>query len=87
MTASTVLTSPPAFFSDQADFYTIAAEAARTAKPFTYGPNVNVAYSAFNDAFGKAAESKKAAAFTESLATVQKTVVDDLKNAGFTVAG
>jgi multiple sugar transport system substrate-binding protein len=85
--ASSVLTTPPAFFSDQADFYSIAAEAGKTAKPFTYGPNVNVAYSAFNDAFGKAAESKKAAAFTESLATVQKATVDDMKNSGFTVAG
>ncbi|WP_229072926.1 ABC transporter substrate-binding protein [Actinoplanes sp. DH11] len=85
--ASAVLTAPPAFFADQADYYTIAGDAAKAAKPFTYGPNVNVAYSAFNDAFGKAAESKKAAAFTESLATIQQTTVDDLKNSGFTVAG
>ncbi|MFC7528192.1 ABC transporter substrate-binding protein [Actinoplanes sp. GCM10030250] len=84
--AAAVLTTPPAFFSGQADFYTIAADAAKTTKPFTYGPNVNVAYSAFNDAFGKAAESKKAAAFTGALTTIQKTTVDDLKNTGFTVA-
>ncbi|MEU8660456.1 ABC transporter substrate-binding protein [Actinoplanes philippinensis] len=85
--STSVLTSPPAFFADQADFYTIAADASKAMKPFTYGPNVNVAYSAFNDAFGKAAESKKASAFTESLVTMQKTTVDDMKNAGFTVAG
>ncbi|MEU4426868.1 extracellular solute-binding protein [Actinoplanes sp. NPDC024001] len=85
--ATSVLTAPPAFFADQADFYTIAADAAKATKPFTYGPNVNVAYSAFNDAFGKAAESKKAAAFTSSLATMQQTTVDDMKNSGFTVAG
>ncbi|MEV6300220.1 extracellular solute-binding protein [Actinoplanes sp. NPDC051861] len=85
--AASVLTSPPAFFSDQPDFYTIAGEAAKVTKPFTYGPNVNVAYNAFNDAFGKAAESKKATAFTEGLATMQQTTVDDLKNTGFTVAG
>ncbi|GIF14385.1 ABC transporter substrate-binding protein [Actinoplanes teichomyceticus] len=84
---STALTEPPAFFADQKDFYAIAAEAAKTTRPFTYGPNVNVAYSAFNDAFGKAAESKKAAAFTESLATMQKTTVEDMKNSGFSVAG
>ncbi|MFG1923163.1 extracellular solute-binding protein [Cryptosporangium sp. NPDC048952] len=81
-----VLDQPPAFFSDQKDFYDLAAEAAKATKPFTYGPNVNVAYSAFNDAFGKAAESRKAAAFTSSLATVQKATVDDMKNSGFTVA-
>ncbi|GAA0478628.1 sugar ABC transporter substrate-binding protein [Actinoplanes capillaceus] len=85
--AASVLTSPPAFFADQADYYAIAAEASKQMSPFTYGPNVNVAYSAFNDAFGKAAESKKASAFTESLTTMQKTTVDDLKNAGFNVAG
>ncbi|WP_436529775.1 ABC transporter substrate-binding protein [Actinoplanes sp. HUAS TT8] len=85
--ATSVLTTPPAFFSDQSDFYSIAAEAGKETKSFTYGPNVNVAYSAFNDAFGKAAESKKAAAFTESLATIQKATVDDMKNNGFTVAG
>ncbi|BCJ40595.1 sugar ABC transporter substrate-binding protein [Actinoplanes ianthinogenes] len=85
--ATSVLTTPPAFFADQADFYSIAAEAGKQTKPFTYGPNVNVAYSAFNDAFGKAAESKKAAAFTESLVTMQKATVDDMKNNGFTVAG
>ncbi|BAL90767.1 putative ABC transporter substrate-binding protein [Actinoplanes missouriensis 431] len=85
--ASAALSTPPAFFADQADFWAIAAEAAKTTKPFTYGPNVNVAYSAFNDAFGKAAEAKKAAAFTASLATMQQTTVDDLKNSGFTVAG
>jgi multiple sugar transport system substrate-binding protein len=85
--AASVLTSPPAFLAEQTDYYTIAAEAAKTTKPFTYGPNVNVAYSAFNDTFGKAAEAKKASAFTESLATMQQTTVDDLKNSGFNVAG
>ncbi|MFI1988524.1 ABC transporter substrate-binding protein [Actinoplanes sp. NPDC020271] len=85
--ATSVLTTPPAFFSDQSDFYSIAAEAGKQTKPFTYGPNVNVAYSSFNDTFGKAAESKKASAFTESLATIQKATVDDMKNNGFTVAG
>lgn len=85
--ATSVLATPPAFFADQADYYTIAGEASKQLAPFTYGPNVNVAYSAFNDAFAKAAESKKATAFTESLVTMQQTTVDDLKNSGFNVAG
>ncbi|MEU4619833.1 extracellular solute-binding protein [Actinoplanes sp. NPDC023801] len=85
--STSILSSPPAFFAGQPDFYAIAGEASKQVKPFTYGPNVNVAYSAFNDTFGKAAEAKKAAAFTESLATMQKTTVDDLKNAGFNVTG
>ncbi|MEV6692718.1 extracellular solute-binding protein [Micromonospora sp. NPDC051196] len=83
---ATALTVPPAFFADQADFYTVAAEAGRLTNPFTYGPNVNVTYSAYNDAFGKAAQSKQAAAFTEALRTMQRTTTDDMRNAGFTLA-
>ncbi|BCJ55149.1 sugar ABC transporter substrate-binding protein [Actinoplanes sp. NBRC 14428] len=84
---SVALTKPPAFFANQPDFYTVAAEAAKVTNPFTYGPNVNVAYSAYNDAFGKAAESKQSANFTSALATMQSTTLDDLKNSGFKVAG
>jgi multiple sugar transport system substrate-binding protein len=81
------LTTPPGFFADQSDFYAIAAEAGKITKPFTYGPNVNVAYNAYNDAFNKAAQSKKAASFPEALTTMQKATVDDMKTAGFKVAG
>jgi len=84
---ATALTSPPAFFANQPDYYAIAAEAAKVTNPFTYGPNVNVAFSAYNDAFGKAAESKQAAAFPAALATMQKTTTDDMKNTGFKLAG
>ena len=85
--SSAALTSPPAFLSNQSDFYSVAAEAAKITNPFTYGPNVNVAYSSYNDAFGKAAASKKPADFTAALATMQRTTVDDMKNTGFKVAG
>ncbi|MFP3394285.1 hypothetical protein SB782_36530, partial [Brevibacillus sp. SIMBA_076] len=37
------LTAPPAFFSDQSDFFDIAAKASSEVASFTYGPNVNVA--------------------------------------------
>jgi len=84
--SSAALTAPPAFLSDQADFYSIAAESAKITKPFTYGPDVNVAYSSYNDAFGKAAQSKKAADFPAALATMQQTTVDDMKNTGFKLA-
>ena len=84
---SVALTAPPAFFADQSDYYTIAAEAGKITTPFTYGPNVNVAYSAYSDAFGKAAESKQSSAFTAALATMQQTTTDDMKNTGFKLAG
>jgi multiple sugar transport system substrate-binding protein len=84
---STALTSPPAFFADQPDFYAIAQQAGQATNPFTYGPDVNVTFSSYNDAFGKAAEAKQAAKFTAALATMQQATVDDMKNAGFKLAG
>lgn len=80
------LASPPEFFANQADFYTIAAETAKGVQPFTYGPNVNVAYSAYNDEFGKAAEAKQASLFLDAVTAMQATTLDDLKNTGFDVA-
>lgn len=79
------LASPPDFFSNQPDFYTLAGEIAQTAGSFTYGPNVNVTYSAYNDEFGKATQAKKASAFTDAVQAMQTITLDDLKNSGFTV--
>jgi multiple sugar transport system substrate-binding protein len=83
--SKSALASGNSFFSNQPDFYTTAAKIAETVKPFTYGPNVNVAYSAFNDQFGKAAQSKSQAAFVSALQQMQKITVSDLKSTGFTV--
>ena len=81
----TALAAPPAFFVNQPDFYTLAGTIAKTAGSFTFGPNVNVAYSAYNDEFGKAAEAKSRAAFTTAITNMQKTTIDDLKSSGFSV--
>ncbi|WP_202875078.1 ABC transporter substrate-binding protein [Kribbella albertanoniae] len=80
------LTSPPKFFANQPDFYQTVAKAATTVAPFTYGPNVNVAYNTYNDAFGKAADAKKKSAFLTALTTMQASTVKDLTDSGFTVA-
>lgn len=80
------LAEPPEFFSNQADFYELAAQTAETAGSFTYGPNVNVTYSAYNDEFAKAAEARKADAFVAAVEAMQKITVDDLKSSGFSVA-
>ena len=80
------LDTPPDFFSNQTDFYQVAADAAGTIQPFTYGPNVNVTYSAYNDEFAKAAESRSRSAFTDALAAMQETTVTDLEDTGFSVA-
>ena len=83
--AAEQLTAPPAFFSNQPDFYDVAAKAAAAVSPFTYGPNVNVGFSAYNDEFAKAAEAKTQSAFLDAVTGMQKIVIEDLKDSGFTV--
>lgn len=80
------LSDPPAFMANQEDFYELAGQTAATAGSFTFGPNVNVTYSAYNDEFAKAAEAKDAAAFRAAVESMQQITVDDLKNSGFSVA-
>ncbi|MFF7331305.1 ABC transporter substrate-binding protein [Streptomyces sp. NPDC090306] len=82
---SGAFTSPPAYFSNQADFYTEAAKIAKTTAPSAWGPNVNVAYGSFNDAFGAAAKNKSD--FGAALRTMQDATVADLKKQGFGVTG
>ncbi|MBV7697888.1 ABC transporter substrate-binding protein [Streptomyces sp. TRM70350] len=81
---SGAFTTPPDYFSNQADFYTTAAEIAETTAPSAWGPNVNVAYTAFKDAFGAAAKNKSD--FTAALKTMQDETVADMKKQGFEVA-
>ncbi len=81
---SGAFSNPPAFFANQPDFYTKAAAIAKTTAPSAWGPNVNVAYTAFKDAFGAAAKNKSD--FTAALGTMQEETVADLKKQGFEVA-
>ncbi|MEU6192609.1 extracellular solute-binding protein [Streptomyces sp. NPDC047061] len=82
-TSGAFATSPD-YFSNQSDFYTKAAEIAKTTAPSAWGPNVNVAYSSFNDAFGAAAKSKSD--FTAALKKMQDDTVADMKKQGFEVS-
>ncbi|MEV3971484.1 extracellular solute-binding protein [Streptomyces sp. NPDC050698] len=75
---------PPAYFSNQADFYSKAADIARTTAPSAWGPNVNVAYTTFKDAFGAAAKNKSD--FGAALDRMQADTVADMKKQGFEVA-
>jgi multiple sugar transport system substrate-binding protein len=81
---SDAFSQPPAFFSNQPDFYTKAAEIAKTTAPSAWGPNVNVAYTTFKDAFGAAAKDKSD--FAAALKKMQDDTVADLKKQGFGVA-
>ncbi|MDT0344838.1 ABC transporter substrate-binding protein [Streptomyces litchfieldiae] len=78
------LAEPPAFFENQPDFYEQAAAIAQGTAPAAWGPNVNVAYSTFNDAFGSAAESR--GDFGEALTAMQRATVEDMESHGFQVA-
>ncbi|MGW7404878.1 ABC transporter substrate-binding protein [Streptomyces sp. NPDC054833] len=81
---SGAFSSPPEFFSNQADFYTKAADIAKTTAPSAWGPNVNVAYATFNDAFGVAAKDKSD--FVAALDKMQDATVADMKKQGFGVS-
>ncbi|MEU3465688.1 extracellular solute-binding protein [Streptomyces sp. NPDC006733] len=80
----TALAKAPDFFANQPDFYTTAAGIAKSTAPGAWGPDVNVAYSAFKDAFGKAAQNKSP--FGAALDTMQKTTVADMTKQGFKVS-
>ncbi|MDT0265160.1 extracellular solute-binding protein [Streptomyces sp. DSM 44915] len=77
------LSEPPEFFANQPDFYETAASIAAGTAPAAWGPNVTVAYSAFNNAFGQAAGRR--AGFGEALATMQRTAFEDMDRLGFEV--
>ncbi|MEU7281145.1 extracellular solute-binding protein [Streptomyces sp. NPDC045431] len=81
---SGALAKAPDFFANQPDFYTRAAEIAATTAPAAWGPNVNVAYAAFKDRFGKAAKAKSG--FDTALTGMQDATVADLRKQGFEVA-
>ena len=83
--AAEALTTPPEFLSNQSNFYDLVAEVAPTANPFTYGPNVNVAFSAYNDEFAKAADAQTQSAFENAVTRMQKITVDNLRGSGYSV--
>ena len=84
--AETALEAPPEFFSHQSDFYEHSTDNADGVQPFTFGPNVNVTYSLFNDAFGAATRAATAAAFAEAVTTVHEGTVAYLENQGYDLA-
>jgi multiple sugar transport system substrate-binding protein len=84
ISAEAALSAPPAYFSNQPEFWALGKKYAGEAANVTWGPDVNVAYSEFATAFGGAAASK--GSFLSPLTAVQSAVVTDMKKNGFTVA-
>jgi multiple sugar transport system substrate-binding protein len=81
--SSPALSEPPEFFSEQTDFYVTAQAIADTAAGFIWGPNVNVAYDAYRDAFGAAITN--GTPFSDAVDQMQQTTIDDMRRQGFTV--
>lgn len=79
------MSSPPDYFSNQANFYPLAKQIAGQTPAVTWGPDVDLAYSTFNDAFGAATSAKSS--FLTPLTTMQQAVLADMKKSGFTVSG
>ena len=61
------------------------SEIADTAAGFTWGPNVNVAYQLYQDAFGEAITKKTP--FGGAIDKMQSGTVADMQKNGFKVAG
>ncbi|WP_028813319.1 ABC transporter substrate-binding protein [Streptomyces flavidovirens] len=81
---SGALAEAPDFFANQPDFYMRAAAIAKTTAPASWGPNVNVAYTAFKDKFAHAAKTRSG--FGAALTAMRDATVADLKKQGFEVA-
>ncbi|MGW4215303.1 extracellular solute-binding protein [Lentzea sp. NPDC004789] len=82
--SSGALTTPE-FFPNQPGFYQLAAELAKGTAAAGWGPNVNVAYNTFKDAFGKAAAERSS--FPAALRAVQDATVADMRKNGFKIEG
>jgi multiple sugar transport system substrate-binding protein len=78
------LSKAPDFMPNQPDFYQTAKQISGTAAAVTWGPDVNVTYASYRDAFGKAIQAKSD--FTAALATMQSATVADMKKLGFDVS-
>jgi multiple sugar transport system substrate-binding protein len=83
--SSPALAKPPEFIPDQTDFYAQAKTIADTAAGWTWGPNVNVAYQAYKDSFGKAITDRTP--FSSAVSAMHKATVDDMRKNGFKVQG
>jgi multiple sugar transport system substrate-binding protein len=79
------LAKPPAFMPDQTDFYVQAKQIAEGAVGWTWGPNVNVTYQTYKDAFGKAITDRTP--FAGAVETMHRSTVDDMRKNGFKVSG
>ncbi|MDN3495659.1 extracellular solute-binding protein [Planococcus sp. APC 4015] len=80
----TLESDPPALMPQQTDYWAVAAEiAANTIPDLSWGPNVNVASSAFQDAMSAAVTN--GTPLRDALANTEDVVFNDMETSGFTV--
>jgi multiple sugar transport system substrate-binding protein len=77
------LSSPPAIFAEQADFYVVASAEADRIASVTWGPNTTVAFRSFSDNFTAAIQN--GTLLVDALDIVQEDTVADMEDKGFTV--
>ncbi|MWV51338.1 extracellular solute-binding protein (plasmid) [Rathayibacter sp. VKM Ac-2803] len=75
---------PPALMPQQTDYYQTAAEISSDTIPVTWGPNYNVANTAFGDTLNKAVQD--GTSWRDAFIEVQDVVVADMKKSGFEVS-
>jgi multiple sugar transport system substrate-binding protein len=76
-------TAPPSLMPQQTDYYETAAKISSNTIPVTWGPDYNVANTAFGDTLNKAIANHTS--WSDAFKEVQKTVVADMKKSGFKV--
>ncbi|WP_025158140.1 ABC transporter substrate-binding protein [Leifsonia aquatica] len=80
------LQTPPPFMSNQPDYNTLMATVAKGVRTFDiWGPNANVTFDSYSNAFAAALQNKTA--LSAALDTMQSATVTDMKKIGFKVAG
>jgi multiple sugar transport system substrate-binding protein len=81
---SAVSSEPPVLMPQQKDFWAVAAQiASHTVPEISWGPDVNVAASAYEDAVNRALREGRP--LRDALVETQRVVVDDMRKTGFTV--
>jgi multiple sugar transport system substrate-binding protein len=81
-----VLKTPPPFMSNQPDYNTVMTQAAKNVRTFQiWGPNANVTFDSYSNAFGSALQNKTP--LPAALTQMQQATVSDMKQRGFTVTG
>ena len=80
------LKTPPAFMSNQPDYNALMAQAAKNVRTFQiWGPNANVTFDSYSNAFAGALQKKTS--LSDALTQIQQATVNDMKQRGFNVNG